>query len=86
VIGNTGLAWAGTDKNSLDLINAQASVADPIKYPKFAGNVTTVDTRPFHYPDTSPEIGFVHHWNYSGESYFKVGESMGAAMLKLMKL
>jgi hypothetical protein len=85
VIGNTGLAWAGTDKNSLDLINSQASVADPIKYPKFAGNVTTVDTRPFHYPDTSPEIGFVHHWNYSGESYFKVGESMGAAMLKLMK-
>ena len=85
VIGNTGLAWAGKDKNSLDLINAQANVADPIKYPKFAGNVSTVDTRPFHYPDTSPEIGFVHHWNYSGESYFKVGESMGTAMLKLMK-
>jgi Carbohydrate esterase, sialic acid-specific acetylesterase len=85
VIGNTGLAWAGKDKSSLDLINAQASVADPIKYPKFAGNVSTVDTRSFHYPDTSPEIGFVHHWNYSGESYFKVGESMGTAMLKLMK-
>jgi Carbohydrate esterase, sialic acid-specific acetylesterase len=85
VIGNTGLAWAGTDKNSLDLINAQASVADPSKYPKFAGNVSNVDTRSFHYPNTSPEIGFVHHWNYSGQSYFKVGESMGAAMLKLMK-
>ena len=84
VIGNTGLAWAGRDKNSLDLINAQASVADPIKYPKFAGNVTTVDTRPFHYPDTSPEVGFVHHWNYNGQSYFKVGESMGTAMLKLI--
>ncbi len=85
VIGNTGLAWAGTDKNSLDLINAQASVADPSKYPKFAGNVSTIDTRPFHYPDTSPEIGFIYHWNYNGESYFKVGEGMGAAMLKLMK-
>lgn len=84
VIGNTGLAWAGRDKNSLDLINAQAGVADPIKYPKFAGNVTTVDTRPFHYPDTSPEVGFVHHWNYNGQSYFKVGESMGTAMLKLI--
>jgi Carbohydrate esterase, sialic acid-specific acetylesterase len=84
VIGNTGMARAGTDKNSLDLINAQASVADPIKYPKFAGNVSTVDTRPFHYPDTSPEIDFIHHWNYSGESYFKVGDSMGTAMLKLM--
>lgn len=85
VIGNTGLAWAGADTNSLNLINAQASVADSSKYPKFAGNVFTVDTRSFHYPNTSPEIGFVHHWNYSGESYFKVGESMGVAMLKLMK-
>jgi Carbohydrate esterase, sialic acid-specific acetylesterase len=84
VIGNTSMAWAGTDKNSLDLINAQARVADPIKYPKFAGNASTVDTRLFHFQDTSPEIGFVHHWNYNGESYFKVGDSMGTAMLKLM--
>jgi Carbohydrate esterase, sialic acid-specific acetylesterase len=85
VIGNTGLAWADKDANGLKLINAQASVVDPIKYPKFAGNVSTVDTRPFHYPDTSPEVGFIHHWNYNGQSYFKVGESMGSAMLKLMK-
>jgi Carbohydrate esterase, sialic acid-specific acetylesterase len=84
-IGNTGMANAGTDKKSLDLINAQANVADPIKYPKFAGNVSTVDTRPYHYPNTSPGVEFEHHWNYNGESYFKVGESMGTAMLKLMK-
>jgi hypothetical protein len=86
VIGNTGMAWAGNDKNSLDLINAQASIADPAKYPQFTGSVTTVDTRPFHYPLTSPEVGFIYHWNYNGESYFRVGESMGAAMAKLMKL
>ena len=85
VVGNTGLAWADKDTNGRNLVNAQNNVADPIKYPKFAGNVSTVDTCPFHCPDTSPEIGFVHHWNYSGESYFKVGESMGTAMLKLMK-
>ena len=85
VIGNTGMAWADKDTNGLNLVNAQNNVGDPIKHPKFAGNVTTVDTRPFHYPDTSPEIGSVHHWNYSGQSYFKVGESMGTAMLKLMK-
>ena len=84
-IGNAGLADADKDINGLNLINAQGNVSDPIKYPKFAGNVTTVDTRPFHYPNTSPEIGFIHHWNYSGESYFKVGESMGVAMLKLMR-
>jgi hypothetical protein len=86
VIGNTGMAGAGSDSNSLNLINAQANVADPAKYPKFAGTVSTVDTRPFHYPLTSPELGFIYHWNYNGESYFRVGDSMGAAMLKLMKL
>ncbi len=85
VIGNTGMADAGKDQNSLNLINAQANVADPAKYPQFAGTVSTVDTRPFHYPLTSPEVGFIYHWNYNGESYFRVGESMGAAMLKLMK-
>jgi hypothetical protein len=85
VVGNTGMDNTNS-VNGLALITAQGSVIDPVKYPEFVGNVSVVDTRPFHYPDTSPEIGFIYHWNYNGESYFKVGESMGAAMVKLMKL
>lgn len=84
VVGNTGMAGA-YDGIGLELVTAQGSVSDPIKYPDFVGNVSVVDTRPFHFPNTSPEINFIYHWNYNGESYFKVGESMGTAMLKLMK-
>jgi Carbohydrate esterase, sialic acid-specific acetylesterase len=84
VVGNSGMANAYINEG-LALVTAQGSVSDPVKYPDFVGNVSVVDTRPFHFPDTSPEIGFIYHWNYNGESYFKVGESMGTAMLKLMK-
>jgi hypothetical protein len=84
-IANTGMANADSDPVAVRLITAQGNVADPKKYPEFAGNVATVDTRPFHYPQTSPEIGFIYHWNYNGESYFHIGESMGTAMLKLIK-
>lgn len=85
VIANSGMANAGQDPVSAKLIGAQGSVADPKKYPEFAGTVSTVDTRPFHYPLTSPEIGFIYHWNYNGESYFHIGESMGASMMKLIR-
>jgi Carbohydrate esterase, sialic acid-specific acetylesterase len=85
VIANTGMADADKDPTAVKLITAQANVADPKLYPEFAGTVSTVDTRPFHYPISSPEIGFIYHWNYNGESYFHIGESMGTAMLKLMK-
>ena len=85
VIANSGMANAGQDPVSAKLISAQGSVADPKKYPEFAGTVSTVDTRPFHYPLTSPEIGFIYHWNYNGESYFHIGESMGASMMKLIR-
>ena len=84
VVGNTGMDYSYKG-NGLALVTAQGSVSDPVKYPEFVGNVSVVDTRPFHFPDTSPEINFIYHWNYNGESYFKVGESMGTAMLKLMK-
>jgi hypothetical protein len=61
VIGNTGMARAGGNQNSLNLINAQANIVDSAKYPKFLGNVSMVDTRPFRYPDTSQEVGYAYH-------------------------
>lgn len=85
VIANTGMADADKDPVAVRLMTAQGNVADPRKYPEFAGKVSTVDTRPFHYPLTSPEIGFIYHWNYNGESYFHIGESMGTSMMKLIK-
>ena len=85
VIGNTGMADANADPRAVKLITAQGNVAYPKKYPESAGTPSTVDTRPFHYLLNSPEIGFSHHWNYNGKSYFRIGKSMGNAMMKLIK-
>ena len=85
VIAITGMAVGDKDSNGFKLVTAQGNVANTSKYPEFAGTVSTVDTRAFYDPLTSPEIGFVHHWHYNGQSYYQIGESMGNAMLKLMK-
>ena len=82
VIGETGMANAPTGPGSL--VEAQRNVADPVKHPEFAGTVITVKTTQFDYGillGTSTE-GF--HWNWSGESYFNIGESMGLAMMSLL--
>ena len=82
VIGETGMANAPTGPGSL--VEAQRNVADPAKHPEFAGTVITVKTTQFDYGTllgTSTE-GF--HWNWSGESYFNIGESMGLAMMSLL--
>ena len=55
-----------------------------MKHPEFAGTVITVKTTQYDYGillGTSSE-GF--HWNWSGESYFNIGESMGLAMMSLL--
>ena len=82
VIGETGMANAPTGPGSL--VEAQRNIADPLKHPEFAGTVITVKTTQYDYGillGTSSE-GF--HWNWSGESYFNIGESMGLAMMSLL--
>ena len=79
VIANTGMANAPSGPGSL--IEAQGKVA---LRPEFAGTVTTVDTRPFDYGVFQSPIDQGYHWNGNGESYFRIGETMGNAMLELL--
>ncbi len=79
VIANTGMANAPSGPGSL--IEAQGNVA--LK-PEFAGKVITVDTRPFDFGVFQSPIDQSYHWNGNGESYFRIGESMGVAMLSLL--
>lgn len=81
VIANSGMADAPSGPGSL--IAAQGAVSDPEKYPEFAGNVVTVDTRPFDYGEFQSPNQFGYHWYWNGESYFNIGESMGLAMLSM---
>ena len=84
VIGATGMGDANLDPTAVALIAAQMAVADPAKHPEFAGTVATVDTRPFDYGINSPSPPNGYHWNFNGESYFHIGESMGLAMMNLL--
>ena len=84
VIGATGMGDANLDPTAVALIAAQTAVADPAKHPEFAGSVATVDTRPFDYGINSPSPPNGYHWNFNGESYFHIGESMGLAMMELL--
>jgi hypothetical protein len=54
VIGKTGMANAEADARTVKLIAAQGNVADPKKYPEFAGMVANIDTRRLHYMLSSP--------------------------------
>ncbi len=82
-IANTGMANADSDVNARNLITAQGNVANPTLHPEFAGTVATVDTRFFDFGTLRGANDEGYHWNWSGESYFNIGESMGKAMVAL---
>ena len=63
---------------------AQMNVGNPTLHPDFAGNVASVDTRPFDYGVSLGASSEGYHWNWNGESYFNIGESMGLAMMAML--
>tara|TARA_B110001452_G_scaffold22551_1_gene18045 strand:+ start:766 stop:1806 length:1041 start_codon:yes stop_codon:yes gene_type:complete len=66
------------------IIPAQFSVANATLHPEFAGTVTAVETRDFHREAKYSPGSQCYHWNNNCESYWRVGQAMGAGMLKLL--
>jgi hypothetical protein len=66
--------------DALKLLQAQMAMADPVKYPAFAGNVAAIDTRPFWRDVSVSPIDQGYHWNGNGETYYLIGDSMGDAI------
>jgi alpha-galactosidase len=65
------------------IMDAQMAVGDPAKHPEFAGNVASVDTRDFwREVDESPKSED-YHYNRNAETYLRVGDAMGRAMVGL---
>ncbi len=63
---------------------AQMAVGDPKQYPKFKGNVASVDTRDFWREiDESPRSQD-YHYHRNPEFYLLCGESMGRAMVRML--
>lgn len=71
----------GAESNEGLILNAQLAVDSKTgKYPEFKGNVATVYTNPI-------SMGGASNGHYGGnaETYMNVGETMGKAMVELMK-
>jgi Carbohydrate esterase, sialic acid-specific acetylesterase len=67
------------------IVAAQFAVGNATKYPEFAGNVKSVDTRAFKrdpLPDSPGTQGY--HWNNNCETYWLIGEAMAKAMLEMI--
>jgi alpha-galactosidase len=81
VIAETGMT--GPDEKhprALGLMKAQAAVAE---HAEFKGNVAFVGTRAFWRPDTVSPTKQGYHWNSNAETYYRIGDAMGRAMVKL---
>jgi autotransporter-associated beta strand protein len=82
--GFSGYAAAG---NTLTVINAQLAVGDPVKYPAFAGNVKSMDTRGY-WRDAAdspvPNGSQGYHYNHNSETLLLVGDAMARGMLDLL--
>lgn len=64
------------------VFDAQMAVGDPQKYPEFAGNVASIDTRPMCRP-ARESPGGRDRYNGNAASYLEIGDAMARAILKL---
>jgi len=74
----------GYESRVVGLWNAQFAMADYTKYPDFAGNVTTVDTRDYWRSDANSPSSQGYHWHGNAESYFWIGDAMAKGMQGLV--
>ncbi|MCP3916295.1 MAG: hypothetical protein GY711_12130 [bacterium] len=85
VIGTIGFGGWEMSGPHLTVANAQLAVSgEKGKYPEFAGNVLTVETRDFWKvaADSPRNQGF--HYNGNAETYLMVGDALGRGMVELL--
>ena len=81
-IGFGGWKMAGPH---LTVANAQLAVSgEKGKYPEFAGNVLTVETRDFWRDSSVSPRNQGYHYNRNAETYMLVGDALGRAMVRLL--
>ena len=79
----TGCGSKGDEGNAKLVFQAQLNVADPARHPEFAGNVKTIDTRPFWRDASVSPSNQGYHYNHNAETYMLVGDALGRAMVEL---
>jgi hypothetical protein len=85
VVATVGFDGRHMSKKYREIHKAQMAVSDADEYPEFAGNVASVDTRDYWRSGADSVTGHGHHYNGNAETYVLVGDSLGKAMIELLK-
>lgn len=83
-VATVGFGGKSMGRKYQEILNAQMAVGDPGKYPDFAGNVKSIDTRPFWRPGSQSPTGAGYHYNGNAETYTLVGDALGRAMVNML--
>lgn len=84
VIATVGFSGREMKGRYLQILEAQTAVSgEKGKYPEFAGNVLTVDTRDFWRSVEESPANQGYHYNRNAETYVLVGDALGRGMVQL---
>jgi len=81
VVAAVGFGGTNMNVNTTKIFEAQMAVGDSAKYPEFAGNVKSVDTRSF----VRLSKGQPSCYYENAETFLEMGEALGQAMAELLK-
>ncbi len=82
------IAFGGSELSGPGLTVAKAQLAvsgETGKYPEFAGNVKTIDARPFWRDASVSPSSAGYHYNHNAETYMEVGNALGWAMADMLR-
>ena len=83
VVGELGNMGEDAGKNMKAIREAQRKACERKEW---KGKVSFVKTTAFARPkEESPNVGHGHHWFGNAESYFLIGDALGAEMVRLLK-
>lgn len=82
-IATVGFHGKDMPENYVKIAAAQLAVADPVRHPGFAGNVKTIDARPFWRDAGISPKNQDYHYNHNAETYMLCGDALGRAMVEL---
>jgi autotransporter-associated beta strand protein len=84
VVATCGFSGFAATGNRLKVANAQLAVGDPTKYPEFAGNVKSMETRGYwRTTEQSNSKQDYHYWR-NAETFMLVGDALGRGMIDLL--
>ena len=83
VVATVGFSGMEMDPGHFMTWEAQMAVGDPKQHPEFAGNVASVDTRPFWRSRGESPTNTGYHYNHNAETYVLTGDALGRAMVEL---